>query len=219
MDTKRSHSPHAPARLRVGLIIILLISGKVVWDSVAWTYRRVDQGLGHELAEVIVAFLVILIFWLIVFGFRAAFGAKRVLQQHKGQAIRIYRSLAWCKPVCSLWNYIDPSIEMPNTPAPRTTGTVNTVDVAVILAHQPKRGRRPTYSIDRWIRVVAAWENQDPLRHPLTLAEFLAEEFGTYADGSPRMSENSFYDWRKKVIEEVRRRESLKNDGHLQLEN
>ncbi|MFT3892727.1 MAG: hypothetical protein QM730_13940 [Anaerolineales bacterium] len=96
---------------------------------------------------------------------------------------------------------------------------MDTVDVTALLDRQPKRGRRPTYSIDRWKRVVMAWENNDPLRNPLTLSEFLAEEFGTYADGSPKMSENSFYDWRKKVMDELRRQEALKNNSQVSLEN
>jgi hypothetical protein len=55
-----------------------------------------------------------------------------------------------------------------------------------------------------------AWENRDTLRNPMTLSEFLSLEFGTYADGSPRMSENSYYDWRKRVIEELQKQEQKK---------
>jgi hypothetical protein len=50
-----------------------------------------------------------------------------------------------------------------------------------------------------------AWENRDTFRNPITLAEFLSLEFGTYADGSPCMSENSFYENRKKVFDELRK--------------
>ncbi|MFT3892726.1 MAG: hypothetical protein QM730_13935 [Anaerolineales bacterium] len=63
MDKQHPHRPHhPPVPLRVGLVILLIISSMGVWDAIAWTYHRVDQGLGHEIAEVIVAFLVIVIF-------------------------------------------------------------------------------------------------------------------------------------------------------------
>jgi len=44
----------------------------------------------------------------------------------------------------------------------------------------------------------------------MTLAEFLSQEFGTYADGSPCMSENSYYDWRKRVFDELHKKKSSK---------
>jgi len=39
----------------------------------------------------------------------------------------------------------------------------------------------------------------------MTLSEYLAEQFGTYADGSPKMSENSYYDWRRKILKELQK--------------
>ncbi|MCC6986386.1 MAG: hypothetical protein IT309_08155 [Anaerolineales bacterium] len=79
-----------------------------------------------------------------------------------------------------------------------------------IPEHPPRRGRRPTYPLERWARVVQAWENRDPLRNTMTLSEFLAEEFGVYADGSPHMSENSYYEWRKRVFMELRKQTPAK---------
>ncbi|MBK8821870.1 MAG: hypothetical protein IPN58_04450 [Anaerolineales bacterium] len=75
-----------------------------------------------------------------------------------------------------------------------------------------RRGRPPTHSLDRWTRVVLAWENRDPYRNPMTLTEFLSQEFGTYADGTPCMSENSFYENRKKVFEELRKNAALQQE-------
>jgi len=52
--------------------------------------------------------------------------------------------------------------------------------------------------------VVVAWEKRDTIRNPITLNEFLCEHFGRNADGSPGMSENSFYANRKRVLAELR---------------
>jgi hypothetical protein len=60
------------------------------------------------------------------------------------------------------------------------------------------------------MRVVQAWESRDIQRNTMTLSEYLAEQFGIYADGSPQMSENSYYEWRKKVFKELRKQEARK---------
>ena len=101
----------------------------------------------------------------------------------------------------SLLHYVAPDdhSEYPKLPA---------LDKISIPEHAPRRGRRPTHSLDRWIRVVHAWENRDLQQNTMTLSEYLAEQFGIYADGSPMMSENSYYEWRKKVRRELKKRET-----------
>ena len=69
------------------------------------------------------------------------------------------------------------------------------------------RGRRPIYSIDQWEPVVLKWENHDSFRDTRTLTKYLGDEFGTNADGSPKMSEQSFYDWRKRVHAELKKKQ------------
>lgn len=206
MDGKLSQSnPYHPIYLRVGLLIVLLTSITAVSNSVLWIYRRVHNSLGVEIAEVVVAFLVILILVLIGIGFRTGISTKQVLRQHRYQALRIYRALKWCRIFRALWAYLGPPIE---TATPPTDAKEDTSKQMTLPSRPPRRGRPPTYPIDRWIRVVSAWENRDPMRNPLTLSEFLSQEFGTYADGSPRMSENSYYDWKKKVYEEMSKLET-----------
>ena len=59
------------------------------------------------------------------------------------------------------------------------------------------------------------WEKRDPLRDTMTLADLLAEEFGTNADGSPRMTEQTYYDWRDRVFAELKKEaESPSIDGN-----
>jgi hypothetical protein len=87
------------------------------------------------------------------------------------------------------------------------------IEQTLLMIEKPKRrGRPPTHSLDRWTRVVLAWENRDPYRNPITLTEFLSQEFGTYADGTPCMSDNSFYENRKKVFDELRKNATLNQE-------
>ena len=190
-------------------MIVLLSSSAGVFSSVVWIYHRVQQSLGHAVAEVVVAFLVILILGLIVAGFGAGFGAKRVLRQRNAQALRIYRSLKWCKIFQAFWGCLGPQVE---TETKTNSHEQCIPEITVLLDRPPRRGRTPMHTIDRWMKVVAAWENRDPLYNTMTLQEFLGEQFGTYADGSPCMSESSYYEWRKKVFEEWRKREDTKKN-------
>lgn len=198
-----NHIP--PIYLKMGLLAVLLTSGTIIFYSVNWMYHRIHAHLGLEIAEVVVAFLVVLIVILILFGFGAGVGADQILRQRKIQALWIYRSLKRYRIMRSLWRYIKPNgpLEKSRPPA---------IETISIPERPPRRGRRPTYSLDRWARVVQAWENRDTQRNTMTLSEYLAEQFGTYADGSPQMSENSYYEWRKKVFKELQKQASRKKE-------
>jgi len=202
-SAENNHIP--PVYLRLGLLVVLLTSGTIILYSVNWMYHRIRDRLGLEIAEVVVAFLMILIVILILFGFGAGIGADQILRRRKIQALWIYRSLKRYKVMRSLWQYIKPSEQAESAGLP-------VVETITIPERPPRRGRRPTHSLDRWARVVQAWENRDTQRNTMTLSEYLAEQFGTYADGSPQMSENSYYEWRKKVFRELRKQESRKKE-------
>ncbi|HSG45145.1 MAG TPA: hypothetical protein VLA72_18520 [Anaerolineales bacterium] len=185
-----------PITMRIWLFVVLLISGAVVVSSVNWIYYRIHTRLGLEIAEVVVAFLTVLIVILILFGFWAGFRADRILHRRKIQALWICRTLKRYRVMRSLWQYVEPGSQ-PKGSKPSTLEKIS------IPEHAPRRGRRPTHSLGRWIKVVHAWENRNLQQNTMTLSEYLAEQFGTYADGSPRMSENSYYEWRKRVRKEL----------------
>ena len=210
MDEKLSQSNSVlPIFLRVGLLLLLMASGTSVIASAIWIHHRVQNSLGLEIADVVVALLVILVLGLIIVGFGAGFGAKRALRQREVQALKIYHSLKWCKIFQALWGYMGSQLEIEKKVSPQKQ---DIPEVTLLLDRPPKRGRIPTHSMDRWIEVVAAWENRDTWRNPITLQEFLSQEFGTCADGSPQMSKKSFYDWKKKVHKEIREREAKKKN-------
>jgi len=62
--------------------------------------------------------------------------------------------------------------------------------------------RRPIFTLQDWMPVVEKWENRDRTRDTFTLAELIAEHFGTYPDGSPVVSTQTYYAWRKRVLAE-----------------
>jgi len=193
-----------PMYLRMGLFVVLLISGVIILSSVNWIYHRIQSRLGMDIAEVVVAFLMVLIVILILFGFWAGFRADRILRLRKIQALWIYRTLKRSRVMRSLWRYVEPNQPREDTKPP-------VLEPITIPEQGPRRGRRPTYSLERWIKVVLAWENRNIQQNTMTLSDYLAEQFGIHADGSPKMSENSYYEWKKKVLKELKERETEKN--------
>ena len=62
--------------------------------------------------------------------------------------------------------------------------------------------RRPMFTLEDWKPVVEKWESRDRTHDSFTLAELIAEHLGTYPDGSPVVSTQSYYAWRKLVLVE-----------------
>jgi hypothetical protein len=203
--TKRSH---IHPKLRVALYSILFTFGGSLFGSIVWVFHRIQSRFGEELAEIAAALMSILILALIMVGMRAGWSLDCFIRHRQIDVWRIHRSIRHTGYFLSLLGYeeIQPQVSPPES------GLSKTVQMLASMDRPKRRGRPPTHSFDRWIRVVAAWDNRDPYRNPMTLAEFLAQEFGTYADGTPCMSENSFYENRKKVFE------ALRKDAILQQE-
>ncbi len=200
--TKRSH---INPKLRMVLYLILFTFGGLLFGSILWVFHRIQTRFGDELAEVAAALMSILILALIMVGMRAGWSLDRFIRHRRIDVWRIHRSIRQIGYFLSLLGY---EVTQPQTSQPET-GISNTAHMLASMDRPKRRGRPPTHSLDRWTRVVLAWENRDPYRNPMILTEFLSQEFGTYADGTPCMSENSFYENRKKVFEELRKNAAL----------
>ena len=75
----------------------------------------------------------------------------------------------------------------------------------------PRRGRKPTFTVDRWVPIAMKWENRDPIRDSFTLGELISEHLGRNGDGSPIISEQTYYSvWKDRALEEIQRIEAQK---------
>lgn len=205
---KYAKRSHIHPKFRVVLYSILFTFGGLLFGSILWVFHRIQSRFGEELAEIAAALMSILILALIMVGMRAGWSLDRFIRHRQIDVWRIHRSIRQTGYFLSLLGYeeIQPQVSLPET------GVSKTAQILASMDKPKRRGRPPTHSLDRWIRVVAAWDNRDPYRNPMTLAEFLAQEFGTYADGTPCMSENSFYENRKKVFEALRKDATLQQE-------
>ena len=79
-----------------------------------------------------------------------------------------------------------------------------------------RRGRKPTFPLERWIPIAMKWENRDPIRDAFTLGELIADLLGTNSDGSPIVSEQTYYSiWRQRAMDEIRRRAKAKKSARI----
>jgi len=203
--TKRSH---INLGLRIVLYLILFTCGGLLFGSIVWVFHRIQTRFGDELAEVAAALMSILILALITVGMRAGWSLDRFIRHRRIDLWRIHQSIRPTGYFLSLLGYEEVQPQL----SPPESETLNVTQLLVSMDKPKRRGRPPTHSFDRWTRVVLAWENRDPYRNPMNLTEFLSQEFGTYADGTPCMSENSFYENRKKVFEELRKNAALQQE-------
>jgi hypothetical protein len=194
--------------VRVALVSILILCGGSLAVSIYWIFKKINHSAGVELAEVAVAFLSVFVLALILMGMRAGLGLDRWIRNRRFEECRLFHSSKHPLRALSWLGYGHLVLE-----GKATSEELDGWNVEELLAlfEKPKRGgRRPTHSPELWIRVVLAWENRDLLRDTLTLAEFLSQEFGTNADGTPRESESNFYDYRKKILKQIKKKAGRK---------
>ncbi len=115
----------------------------------------------------------------------------------------------------NLWGYElnvleEVKTEIEKVPMPGPGG----MEPFVLLDLPTRRGRKPTFPLERWLPIAAQWENRDPIRDAFTLGELISEHLGTNLDGSPIVSEQTYYSvWRQRAIDEIRRRAKTKKSG------
>ena len=113
----------------------------------------------------------------------------------------------------NLWGY-----ELKKKDANQTTAPEPQMIESIDIFNMPaRRGRKPTFPLERWLPITMKWENRDPIRDAFTLGELIAEHLGTNSDGSPIVSEQTYYSvWRQRAMDEIRCRAKAKKSARIQ---
>ena len=196
--------------VRIVLVSILILCGGSLVISIYWIFQKINHSAGVELAEVAVAGFSILVLVLILVGMRAGLGLDRWIRYRRFEECRFLHSSKHTHRALTWLGYGHVVTEAETAPV---DDELNGWDLDELLAlfEKPKRGgRRPNHPPERWIRVVMAWEKRDPLRTTMTLPEFLIQQFGQRADGSPGESESTFYDYRAKIKKQIEKKAKQK---------
>lgn len=186
----------------------------VVISDTIWCYQKFEAGLGAQVAEIVISYHILILFGLMVVGLGMGYLVDHMISQKKS----IFRSPekeSWTETLMNLWGYElknedDPLQQNSSLPALDPTMTE-----PIILLDQPtRRGRKPTFPLERWIPIAMKWENRDTIRDAFTLGELIAEHLGRNSDGSPIVSEQTYYSiWRQRSIDEIRKRAKSKKTG------
>jgi len=181
----------------------------------AWIYKKTQVGFGMEVAQIGMAVGVVVMLLFITFGFKIASKVDRAISEQRSIFSKKNRGKL-ARFLMRVWRY---NTDVPEE-AEESEGEANfelddlglTYTEAMDLVNQTrKRGRRPDFTLERWLPITIKWETRDTMRDAFTLAELISEFLGTNEDGSPVMSEQSYYKtWRPRALAELERRAKVK---------
>ena len=196
------------------LLALLKIALVGIFLQITWSYHNLETGLGAAVAQVAIMYHVVLLMILVVAGIG--------LGHWIDQLIRLKRSIfhhprkgSWTEAFMNLWGYElkekEPVQIQTIIPEPQM------IEPFDLFNMPARRGRKPTFPLERWIPIAMKWENRDPIRDAFTLGELIAEHLGTNSDGSPIVSEQTYYSvWRQRAMEEIRCRAKAKKSARNQ---
>ena len=193
------------------LLFFFFSACMVVFLDITWSYRIFASGMGTRLAQAVIAYHVVLLLGMVAVGIGLGYWVDRMIRQKKS----IFSSPnkgSWTEVFMKLWGHEsigeeNTPLEIDSVPEPNP----DTREPFELLDLPARRGRKPTFPLERWLPIAVQWENRDPIRDAFTLAELISDHLGTNADGSPIVSEQTYYStWRPRAIAEIRHRAKSK---------
>jgi hypothetical protein len=170
--------------------------------------------MGSEMAETALADHVVILLVLTAAGFALGYLVDWLIRHQKS----IFHSLqegSWAEMLVHLWGYDlkfgAESTNQIDSEAP----LIPKLDSFELIERPRRRGRKPTFPLERWLPIAVQWENRDPIRDAFTLGELISDHLGTNSDGSPVVSEQTYYStWRERALQELQQRaQSRKSSG------
>jgi len=192
---------------KIFLLVLLKITIVAVFLNVTWSYHIFESELGTRLAQAAIAYHIVLLLGMSSVGIGLGHWVDRMIRQ-KLSVFRSPQKGSWTEAFMNLWGYElkskeETAPEIDTIPIPEPS----MIEPFVLLDLPTRRGRKPTFTLERWLPIALKWENRDPVRDAFTLGKLISEHLGTNSDGSPIVSEQTYYSvWRKRAIDEIRRR-------------
>lgn len=193
------------------LITLLTIEVVIIFLDIIWSYYSFKSGIGTRLAQVAIAYHIVLLLGLVAAGVGLGFWVDRMIRQ-KRSVFHSPPKDGWTEAIMNLWGYELKGEEEATSGTDTATDLIPCILESFVLLDLPaRRGRKPTFTLERWLPIAVKWENRDPIRDAYTLGELISEHLGTNLDGSPIVSEQTYYGtWRPRAIAEIQRRAKSK---------
>lgn len=186
-------------------LLIVIVGG--VFAEIAWSYHNLEVEIGATLAQTAISYHVFILLGMVAAGVGLGCWIDRLMRKRQ----HIFQSPqkgSWMGALMNLWGHqIQSPVEEPATESEPVSATIaSATELPEIKDLPTRRGRKPTFPLKRWLPIAAQWENRDPIRDAFTLGELISEHLGTNSDGSPIVSEQTYYSiWRPRAVAELRR--------------
>lgn len=198
------------------LLAMLMIALVGIFLQITWSYHSLETGLGAAVAQIVIVYHVVLLMILVAAGIGLGHWIDQMIRQKKSIFHNPQRG-SWSEAFMNLWGYeLKEEMEKPRSRADLPIPDPSLIDPFDLFNMPARRGRKPTFPLERWIPIAMKWENRDPIRDAFTLGELIAEHLGTNSDGSPIVSEQTYYSvWRQRAMDEIRRRAKAKKTAGI----
>ena len=181
------------------LPILLLLS-----IAIGWLYHTVQSGYGASAAVLALTVVTVIILWLVCKGIQYAAAIEKAVQSQTTTQINPSQTRDIVKPIVQAlyqhaegeFNLETPTIEM-NDKNPGGIYELGSVP-------HKRRGKQSRFPISKITKAVLKWEQRDAQFTSVNLAEFLEQEFGSGSDGILLMAPTTFYDWRRRVLSDMK---------------
>lgn len=209
---------------RYVLLPPFLGSGVVVSQLLAWIYNKLQLGFGMEVAQIGMATGVLVMMLIVTSGVKLATRVDQAIRDQRSIFSQTNRGRL-ARLVMRVWGYETDSLKSAEEAEPEPNPMIEELGLtyaeAMDLVQQTrKRGRRPDFTLEQWLPVTVKWETRDPIRDAFTLGDLIIEFLGKNEDGSPIMSEQSYYKtWRPRALAELERRAQAKREAFQKYKN
>jgi len=191
------------------LYILLLGSGVIMLLPLYWINQEVQSSLGQDVSQAVLSYHWILLFFLVAIGFVLALSVDLMIRYR----LLIFKGTnlgKWARRFGYLWGY-GIATDFPDETQATSPQTKKQPKISK-PRNKKRKGRTPTFPIERWIPIVEKWENRDPLHDIFSIEDLIEQYLGTNPDGSPILSKQSYYVWRDKVFEEYAKEDEKKDE-------
>jgi len=104
------------------------------------------------------------------------------------------------------------NLHQQNPISPINSYKQDTRDIILVdpLSWKNRSGKKSSYSDVEKLHAIEKWDSRDTALYPITLEEFLANEFGV-SGGVPNVAKSTFYTWRKQFRQYALNEENKKD--------
>ena len=184
------------------LSLLILITTLVF--PIYWIYKFFQSKFGQEAALIALTLTIMIT---LIFVVRGAVHTHRLIRDLKRdieKQNRMNQTPDLPMPLIFKLFKIDPSTWKHKKPVEENLQEAIEFPKLFNLSPNHHRGKPPRFPKEQIRKAVLKWERRDPSITALTLEQFLGQEFGSSPDGILLMATTTFYDWRRRILKEIK---------------